>query len=76
MNITLRNAGKATFFIHIILSLTLWAVVTIGVFTAILNLIDYAKTDDMPNLYITIRFGIGAMILQFLISMNMLVAAD
>lgn len=76
MNITLRDVSKTAFFIHVILSLALWAVVMIGGFTAILSLIDYAKTGDMPNLYITSRFGIGAIVLQSLVIVNMLVATD
>lgn len=76
MNITLRNASKTHIFIHGMLSLALWVAVMIGGFFAIVALIDYAKTGVMPYLRMVIRFGVGAIVLQFSILMNMLAAAD
>ena len=76
MNITLRNASKTHIFIHGMLSLALWVAVMIGGFFAIVALIDYAKTGVMPYPRMVIRFGVGAIVLQFSILMNMLAAAD
>jgi hypothetical protein len=74
MNITLRNASKATIFIHGIFSLALLVCVVIGGFIAIVCLIDYAKTDAMPGLRFVYRFGIGAISLQAAILINMILA--